>query len=37
MDLMDFYWKRMSLQTALTLYVSFGDRGLKNAAAVIGD
>ena len=37
LDLMDFYWKRMSLQTALTLYVSFGDRGLRNAAAAIGD
>ncbi|MEL0048194.1 MAG: hypothetical protein VW867_06080 [Gammaproteobacteria bacterium] len=37
LDLMDFYWKRMSLRTALTLYVSFGDRGLKNAATAIGD
>ena len=37
LDLMDFYWKRMSLRTALTLYVSFGDRGRKNAAAAIGD
>lgn len=37
LDLMDFYWKRMSLRTALTLYVSFGDRGRKNAAMAIGD
>jgi len=35
--LMDFYWKRMSLRTALTLYVSFGDSGGRNAAAALGD
>ncbi len=37
LDLLDFYWQRMSLQTALTLYVSFGERSLKNASAAIGD